>query len=136
MVGLAPAWFFVCIFSSNETVIENKAAASNCFLDQFYLCSSWIDTKTVGFMDEHRYSPSLNGNVRSIISYRDELYNVCKKQVIVWYLCSNYYYFNGLSNSQTTEIAKAIPCLKAIHLPLTAGLCPLRAGSESFLASF
>src|SRR5699024_12574872 len=58
---------------------SNKAAASNCFLDQFFLCFSWIDTKTVGFMDEHRYSPSLNENVRSIISYRNELYNVCKE---------------------------------------------------------
>src|SRR5699024_1537073 len=97
------------MFPSSEKVIENKAAASNCFLDQFCLFFSWIDTKTVGFMDEHRYSPSLNGNVCSIVSYRDELYNVCKKQVIVWYLCSYYHYFNGLSNSQTTEIAKSYP---------------------------
>src|SRR5699024_409771 len=79
MIGSALACFFVCIFPCSEKVIENKAAASNCFLDQFYLFFGWIDTKTVGFMDEHRYSPSLYENVCSIISYRNDLYNVCKK---------------------------------------------------------
>src|SRR5699024_1328477 len=54
--------------------------SSNCFLDQFYLFFSWIDTKAVGFMDEHRYSPSPNGNECSIISYRNDLYNVCKEK--------------------------------------------------------
>src|SRR5699024_5166968 len=79
MIGQALARFFVCILPNSEKVIENKAAASNCFFDQFCLFFSWIDTKTVGFMDEHRYSPSLNGNVCSIIPYRNDLYNVCKK---------------------------------------------------------
>src|SRR5699024_525297 len=103
--------------------------SSNCILDQFFLFFSWIDTKTVGFMDEHRYSPSPNGNERSIISCRYDLYNVCKvtsnSLVRVFYLLL--ISFNILSNNQTTEIAKATPCLKAILLPLTAGLCPLRA---------
>src|SRR5699024_8922865 len=103
--------------------------SSNCFLDQFYLFFSWIDTKAVGFMDEHRYSPSPNGNECSIISYRNDLYNVCKEKsnslVPVFYLLL--ISFNRLSDNQTTEIAKATPWLKAILLPLTAGLCPLRA---------
>src|SRR5699024_8470135 len=114
----------------------NKAAASNCFLDQFCLFFSWIDTKTVGFMDEHRYSPSLNRNVCSIISYRNDLYNVCKEtsNSLIPILSLLLISFNRLSNSQTTEIAKSIPCLKTIYLPLTAGLCPSRACSGSFLA--
>src|SRR5699024_8879740 len=110
-------------------MIKNKAAASHCFLDQFHLFFSWIDTKTIGFMDEHGHSPSSHENVCSMISYRHNLYNVCKKQVIAWCPYSNYYLFHsiGFRTVRQLWVAKAIPCLKAIHLPLTTGLFPSRA---------
>src|SRR5699024_12669709 len=97
------------------------AAASNCFLDQFFLCFSWIDTKTVGFMDEQRYSLSLSRNVCSIVSYRNDLYNGCKTQVIVWYLYSNYYYDKRLSISHTSAIPRALHFLTTTHRPVTPG---------------
>src|SRR5699024_5640375 len=59
-----------------------------------------------------------------------------RKQVIVWYLCSNYYYCNGLSNRRPAAAAQRSPCVKPIPHPLPAGPCPLRAWSGSFLGSF
>jgi len=61
-----------------------------------------------------------------------------QKQVIAWGSYSSYDSFHSIDFRTFRQLwaAKAIPCLKAIHLPLTAGLSPSRAWSGSFLACF
>ena len=73
-------------------------------------------------MNEHGHSASLNKRVCFVISYRNALYNIYKKQVISWcpYPNCDSFHSMGFQTVRQLWVAKAIPCLKAIHLPLHA----------------